>query len=537
MRKILSLFFSIVLLVSIIPSSVFANSYKISQVDNLFDYIKQSMSEEFDLAYDQVLSTDYVDEVRVLLDDSYKDIMDTINNADSISDIADLEWLSLGLISYSDEIYFKKLYFIMLMDFSYPVVWNNTDFDVIKNKAIQNIDDLFGDIDYDDYNDYYISVIDDLKDDCYGYYDNVSNYKELANANTKALMLISENLDEYFEFGYNSSIDYDFDSSKRIDLKKDRYTFKEEDGDILAKLGVNDYSYYMIDFDKKVFTNENLWTFREDYLSLLESYINSEYNDFDFYAHISYDFLDSVADEFYDAESVPEIINIFENYKEELEELSGIKFKKMSNAKKQRYYNKVHSLELEYLDESKYSSSNYWEIEDILAVAGGCYSNAVYEFEIPSDFIYNLENLLDDIPTLEEELKSAKAKYVGYLKTFLNNKKYNQTKVKPIVNEGIKKINSASSVSAVKSVYSTYYYKAIMTINTYKITTSKVGYGSITKSKTVNYGSSVTIKITPNKGYKIKYLYVDGKKVKASTKYTFKNVTAKHSIKAVFAKK
>ena len=73
--------------------------------------------------------------------------------------------------------------------------------------------------------------------------------------------------------------------------------------------------------------------------------------------------------------------------------------------------------------------------------------------------------------------------------------------------------------------------------NKYKITTSKTGKGVITKSKTVNYGSKVVITMTPSKGYKLSKVYVDGKRVSVKSKYTFKNVTLNHSIKAVFVKK
>ncbi|MGC8789597.1 MAG: stalk domain-containing protein, partial [Caldisericum sp.] len=62
--------------------------------------------------------------------------------------------------------------------------------------------------------------------------------------------------------------------------------------------------------------------------------------------------------------------------------------------------------------------------------------------------------------------------------------------------------------------------------------------GTITPSSTitVNYGDSKTFNITPNPGYKIKDVLVDGKSVGAVSSYTFSNITSNHTIEATFEK-
>ena len=55
------------------------------------------------------------------------------------------------------------------------------------------------------------------------------------------------------------------------------------------------------------------------------------------------------------------------------------------------------------------------------------------------------------------------------------------------------------------------------------------------KDSSVANGGSITYTITPDKGYYISDVLVDGKSVGAVTSYTFKDVTQKHTIKAVFA--
>ena len=74
---------------------------------------------------------------------------------------------------------------------------------------------------------------------------------------------------------------------------------------------------------------------------------------------------------------------------------------------------------------------------------------------------------------------------------------------------------------------------------TVKITTSTSEGGKITADKTgdITKGGNVTYTITPADGYEIKDVLVDGKSVGAVSSYTFTNVTEKHTISVVFAKK
>jgi len=73
---------------------------------------------------------------------------------------------------------------------------------------------------------------------------------------------------------------------------------------------------------------------------------------------------------------------------------------------------------------------------------------------------------------------------------------------------------------------------------TYTITALAGSGGSISPSGavTVKSGDSVTFTITPNSGYAISDVKVDGKSVGAVTSYTFTNVLANHTIEATFAK-
>ena len=78
--------------------------------------------------------------------------------------------------------------------------------------------------------------------------------------------------------------------------------------------------------------------------------------------------------------------------------------------------------------------------------------------------------------------------------------------------------------------------EATFAINTFTITSEAGTNGSITPSGITgkNYGSSQTYTITPDSGYGVDTLLVDGTSTTATTEYTFTNITANHTIEASF---
>ena len=70
--------------------------------------------------------------------------------------------------------------------------------------------------------------------------------------------------------------------------------------------------------------------------------------------------------------------------------------------------------------------------------------------------------------------------------------------------------------------------------SSYTITASAGTGGTITASASVAYGSSKTFTITPNAGYAISAVTVDGVNQGTISSYTFSNVTANHTISAAF---
>ena len=99
-----------------------------------------------------------------------------------------------------------------------------------------------------------------------------------------------------------------------------------------------------------------------------------------------------------------------------------------------------------------------------------------------------------------------------------------------------------SSVGAVTSynfdnVIADHTVSATFAINTHTITATAGPNGSITPSGavSVNHGANQTFAITPDTGYHVADVLVDGSSVGAVTSYSFDNVTADHTISATFA--
>src|SRR5207249_322512 len=78
---------------------------------------------------------------------------------------------------------------------------------------------------------------------------------------------------------------------------------------------------------------------------------------------------------------------------------------------------------------------------------------------------------------------------------------------------------------------------ASFTVKTYTVTASAGTGGAISPSGTtsVNCGSTQSFIITPDSGYAIEDVLVDGSSVSALASYDFTNVTAAHTISASFA--
>ncbi|MCG8699601.1 MAG: T9SS type A sorting domain-containing protein [Bacteroidales bacterium] len=97
-------------------------------------------------------------------------------------------------------------------------------------------------------------------------------------------------------------------------------------------------------------------------------------------------------------------------------------------------------------------------------------------------------------------------------------------------------VNYTIKVKSVSKTQSVTTVKGCNTVEEYSITASAGANGTISPKGTivVTKGSNKTFTISANSGYEIKDVLVDDKSVGAVSSYKFKNVSANHSIKALF---
>jgi hypothetical protein len=97
------------------------------------------------------------------------------------------------------------------------------------------------------------------------------------------------------------------------------------------------------------------------------------------------------------------------------------------------------------------------------------------------------------------------------------------------------KVDSTTSYTF-HNVTANHTIRAVFRINQYTIIASAGPNGTITPagSITVNYGGNQAFAIAPEPGYHVDSLLIDNVRVDSTTGYTFQNVTADHSIRAVF---
>lgn len=95
--------------------------------------------------------------------------------------------------------------------------------------------------------------------------------------------------------------------------------------------------------------------------------------------------------------------------------------------------------------------------------------------------------------------------------------------------------NQASITAQNTSTPETKTSNAVNTEVLFKIDTKTDGHGTITASMTgISGGSSKTITYTPNPGYELDTVTVDGKKIEKVDSYTFSNISKNHDISVTF---
>ena len=552
-KKIISLVLVCALLITILPSGVSALSKvnpsekkevslkkvndkslivktptakQIRKAGSELDFYKQSLIEQVEETYSRYDYVTYIDSVRKAFEKAHQEAIDTLNNLSSLDDLFyDYEE---GTISLDVNLPYTTMSTIGGWDYDY--VTTDNYYLTLKKHGLKAINDAFDCFYEGDFSTYYNTIINSYRSEYLGYVSSANDYYSLAKGFANISLV-----GDYNNFTY-VDISFDIDNYNGS-CKYDAYGYFPdfEYVEFLNSVGIVSIPSYSL--GRVIYSLGEVQDTKNAFSAYIDNYVYEQlkasgYKVTDEIIDMADKTLDDINNGYNPDTMYTKYIDLIEKF----EDMTGVTYQKLSSTTTFKLAAGIDKLSKKYLDKKVYSNAGYNTNYNLLDNASSAI-NVVYEVEIPRNFLVKLEKLLKKTPTRVVELSNAKKSYANKLNTFKNNKKYNQKKVVPIVNEGISKINKATSVDSVKSIYNTYYKRALLTINKYKITTSKIGKGVITKSKTVNYGSNVVITMTPSKGYKLSKVYVDGKRVSVKSKYTFKNVTLNHSIKAVFVKK
>lgn len=517
-NRIIALLLSVVIILGLLPAQAMAASFantaqskksaRKMEVATSLEFYRQSLVELLDESMNYFESpNNYSSEVWNTAQNIYKTEVERINKMTSLVEMVDLGKVSFLGHTANETTIEVSLVLEGLSELDATVYKNEKDIESIKDELRTYWNDVLSKYKKADYNDFYWDRLVSSKEELYSQIDKIADCLDYAR-----FQMYWGDIDIF------ESNDYDFDEYSGT-MNSILYQY------IVSKDEMENAVYDVQD---------TLYEYIEEYLPSRNYKADTE----NLYT-IVYRF----EEEALKAEYARQILDIAEKAYTDMIIITGIDPSddlmkpQANNSDKIRLQARLDKYFFDTYSKKNYSESGWETILQIKDDYASEIDEIVYKTDLKEDKIYNdFVKELSSVKTYAQELKEYKSECVMSLKEYIGNPKYNQPKVKAIVTEGIKKINAAKKTEVVESVFGTYLKKAKATINKYKIITSKSGAGAVSASKTVNYGSSYTVKIVPKAGYKIKAIAVDGKKIKLTNAYTFKNIKKAHTIKVTFGK-
>lgn len=527
-KRIIALILSVVIILGLLPAQAIAASFanttegkksaRKAEVASSLEGTRQSIMDYLDSAMAEFTApANYSAEVWSLAQNLYKAEAERISKMTSFAQLLDLE--NLGLFDYSpNETTVRvssELLALSYLDLSYYK--SQDDIEALKDDLREQLNKVLADYDKNNFTDFY--------------WDRIVASKDDFNAKINAIKTCPDYVDYVILWGnseifYSGYDDYDDDDENANAFNDEGLIYILKYQYIVSKAELTAAIYGIED--------------------VLEEYIT------DYLPSRGYkgdtDRLYSIIDRFetnaLKATFAKQIIDYADSAYSQMISITGkdptadYNKEPANRSDKIRLINKLYAYFIATYSSRNYSEDGWDEMLNIYDKYEQKVNNINYKDDLNASKIYSdFVKQLKTVQTYAEELKELKADFIDELKhEYLGNPRYNQSKVKPIITEAIKKINASKKLEQVETYYKAYCKKADATINKYKIVTSKSGAGAVSASKTVNYGSSYTVKIVPSAGYKIKTITVDGRKVKLVNAYTFKAIKKSHTIKVTFGK-
>lgn len=495
------------------------------EVENALEFYKQTyIDDEMTPIYSRIMDdrTKYSDEVIKAAQETYEEMLDVLDDLDSEEEFNGETFLR--------NFYSRQYY---LYDLSELTKKKQEKFSIseLKNSFIYQTKSFFNCFSKSSYNDYYYSKITSLKTKSLNSLSKTTtSYPKLVNKIANIEFNVAYDLGDSLTYYYDG---YDNEEEYYEDYEEEYYDYDYEDEieTVLESLGItipNDL-YYLA--GNKIFSKSEINDLRNGIKIYINNYVDRQ---FDLYDGDLTEVKNIRTQAFKELNSMidgNEMVSLCLSTIEQMEDLTGVKYLTVTEGTYYKYYFKIEKIYEKYSDDTIYTESGLEEISDIYYTVTAALEEYVMNVEIPKDLSTRFESLLKKVPTVKVEL------YNELVSMYKNKAKYDQTKVTKILKEAKIAFNNTTNIDEAYEVYYEYMDRLDATIKKFTITTSKIGKGTVTKTKKVTYGSNYTVKIIPNKGYKIKSITVDGKKIKKVSKYTFKNIKKNHTLKVVFVLK
>lgn len=489
------------------------------------DIVREYANQVYEAYVNSTGRSHYSDDVWKEIDEAYENVQLAIDGATKVRDL----YTSDGFNLYLNPAIGEELEMIAsLSTFIKHKVKSKKDIDPMCKRFVKEVKGFMKEFEREYFNDFYWGILQNIRFDAENDMKNIKTFREYivkASKTAEALGSIA-----VYDVG-EAIVSDDEEESILISLVE---STAEDDGLIIILFDEED--------TLGIYSKDGVEVERMTVVERLNLYVKNRLaqakykgNKAALYKEID-DFKTKVLDKL---EDVNDIHDAGDKKLKALIKKTGVDCPDITKAgfgKAAREYN---ALTNDY-NENNYSEGKWDEVEMLFIIAKKTIENAEKEYEV-FGVVAELKKELKKIPTIDKEFKSKKTAAEKTLKGFMlknNKRKYNQSKVKVVVKNGLAALAKVKKyeVEEIDRLRNLYVRNAKKCINKYRITTSKKGKGTITKSKTVAYGASCTITLTPKPGYKIKKVLLNGKKTKLKSKYVFKNVKKKQRIKAIFGK-
>ena len=502
--------------------------------NNVRDIVDMELS---DVVYDKSF---YCKEVWNEIDSSINRIYKIVDDAKRVSDILIIDYIFAEMNDVlSDELIKVQCMGKMIKHY----VRSSADIKKMASIEIKRIKTMKKEADKKYFNDYYWGILQNF------FRDNIRKLRKVSTAGEYAQARmdvegVSESISEVIEYG---QYEEDGETEEEPENNDESQLIANNDdvngGDVIISQDMEMGIVLYEEIEQYVFTKAQVQKERDLQKILLEAYIDYTLKQSGYKGNIKA--LKKDVKKFTDnklkkIESVDEIHKAGKNKLADLVRKTGVTCEEMTSAEYAKAAEEYNTITSDY-SKFNYSAVNWDKVETAFADAKFGIEVSEYAFEAHK-IIEILKNELGKIPEVKGQFNTEKKKIKkDFNACAKNKKKYNRKKIGKVVKKAINRINKVPKydMTELHKVRNAYKKKISKCVNKFKISVSSNGRGMVISDKDgkVKYGKDCKVKFSPDAGYRIKKIFIDGKRLKHLVKsYTFKKVKKNHKVKVAFGK-